>query len=251
MNNTPETQKAVLESNGQWSFTLKECCERLERERDEARALSEERYGYWKDSIKEYEDMRSKWRQVTKERDEAQSELHDIRLNLGKDAEGYTLLHAVCVLRNERDDAMAMSKDMAGKFYRAESKAERYRQERDKAINDIVGWKNKWDCAVTMGAKAENERDDAKEESAHWKIEYEIIEAKLRGEKHSRDNGIIHPEEIIPKLERERDEARETLARITHASLRVRQLEEDYADWEKAIEDLLDLCTSQLKEGGK
>lgn len=36
MNNTPETQKAVLESNGQWSFILKECCERLERERDEA-----------------------------------------------------------------------------------------------------------------------------------------------------------------------------------------------------------------------
>ena len=37
MNNTPETQKAVLESDGQWSFVLKECCERLERERDEAR----------------------------------------------------------------------------------------------------------------------------------------------------------------------------------------------------------------------
>ena len=37
MNNTPETQKAVLESNGQWSFVLKECCERLEREREEAR----------------------------------------------------------------------------------------------------------------------------------------------------------------------------------------------------------------------
>jgi len=38
MSDTPETQKAVLESNGQWSFVLKECCERLERERDEARA---------------------------------------------------------------------------------------------------------------------------------------------------------------------------------------------------------------------
>ena len=37
MSDTPETQKAVLESNGQWSFVLKECCERLERERDEAR----------------------------------------------------------------------------------------------------------------------------------------------------------------------------------------------------------------------
>ncbi len=35
MSNTPETQAAVLASDGQWSFVLKECCERLERERNE------------------------------------------------------------------------------------------------------------------------------------------------------------------------------------------------------------------------
>ena len=35
---TPETDAAVKESNGQWSFVLKETCQRLERERDEARA---------------------------------------------------------------------------------------------------------------------------------------------------------------------------------------------------------------------
>ena len=40
-----------------------------------------------------------------KERDEAREELHDIRLNLGADAEGYTLVHAVCVLQQERDEA--------------------------------------------------------------------------------------------------------------------------------------------------
>ena len=39
------------------------------------------------------------------ERDEAREELHDIRLNLGEDADGYTLLHAVCVLQNKRDEA--------------------------------------------------------------------------------------------------------------------------------------------------
>jgi len=38
-----------------------------------------------------------------KERDEAREELHDIRLNLGADAEGYTL--AVCVLQ-QRDQAV-------------------------------------------------------------------------------------------------------------------------------------------------
>ena len=42
MSETPETQKAVLESDGQWSFVLKDCCERLERERDEARGAFKE-----------------------------------------------------------------------------------------------------------------------------------------------------------------------------------------------------------------
>ena len=44
-------------------------------------------------------------RKLERERDEARAELHDIRLNLGGDAEGYTLLHAVCVIQNERDEA--------------------------------------------------------------------------------------------------------------------------------------------------
>jgi hypothetical protein len=39
MSNTPETDAAVLDSDGQWSFVLKECCQRLERERDEAREV--------------------------------------------------------------------------------------------------------------------------------------------------------------------------------------------------------------------
>jgi len=34
---TPETEAAILASEGQWSFVLKETCQRLERERDEAR----------------------------------------------------------------------------------------------------------------------------------------------------------------------------------------------------------------------
>jgi hypothetical protein len=46
-------------------------------------------------------------RKLERERDEAREELYDIRLNLGEDAEGYTLLHAVCVLQQERDDERA------------------------------------------------------------------------------------------------------------------------------------------------
>ena len=37
MTDTPETDAAVKASEGQWSFVLKETCQRLERERDEAR----------------------------------------------------------------------------------------------------------------------------------------------------------------------------------------------------------------------
>jgi hypothetical protein len=40
------------------------------RERDESRALSEERYGYWQDAIKEYEEMREKWMAACAELDQ-------------------------------------------------------------------------------------------------------------------------------------------------------------------------------------
>lgn len=38
MTDTPETQAAILASDGQWSTVLKETCERLERERDQWKA---------------------------------------------------------------------------------------------------------------------------------------------------------------------------------------------------------------------
>jgi hypothetical protein len=75
------------------------------RERDEARdALAAE--------IKHHTETTAKWNghhmdltiaqcdlnKALRERDEAREELHDIRINLGDDAEGYTLLHAVCVM---------------------------------------------------------------------------------------------------------------------------------------------------------
>ena len=41
MSDTPETDAAVIASKGQWSFVLKEDCQRLERERDEAREKAE------------------------------------------------------------------------------------------------------------------------------------------------------------------------------------------------------------------
>ena len=39
----------------------------------------------------------------------------------------------------------------------------RITQERDDAQNEIIGWKNKWDCAVDMAARAENALDELAE----------------------------------------------------------------------------------------
>ena len=102
MSETPETQKAVLESDGQWSFVLKDCCERLERERDDAR-----------------------------------KELYDIRLNLGEDAEGYTLTHAVCVLQNERDEAVEDSLEQARLLGMGSEREAKLISERDEARESL------------------------------------------------------------------------------------------------------------------
>ena len=55
----------------------------------------------------------------------------------------------------------------------------------------------------------ERERDEAREDLEHWKSEWEIVEARLCGWKHPRDNGIIFEHEVIPVLRKERDAARE------------------------------------------
>jgi hypothetical protein len=57
---TPETDAAVIASNGQWSFALKEICEKLERERDKAR---EDATNYY-----------AKIGELTEERDEARKQ---------------------------------------------------------------------------------------------------------------------------------------------------------------------------------
>jgi hypothetical protein len=56
-------QARRADENREWAL-------RAERERDEAMALSDERYGYWQDSIKEYEEMRGKWREACAELDQ-------------------------------------------------------------------------------------------------------------------------------------------------------------------------------------
>ena len=35
--------------------------------------------------------------------------------------------------------------------------------------NEILGWKNKWECAVEMAARAEVERDEAREQAHRFR----------------------------------------------------------------------------------
>jgi hypothetical protein len=56
-------------------------------------------------------------------------------------------------------------------------------------------------------------------------------------------------EQELGEIKRERDKIKSRLERIARASLRMRQLEEDFAEWEKAVEVLIELC--EFTEGAK
>jgi hypothetical protein len=81
-------------------------------------------------------------------------------------------------------------------------------RERDEAIAGRQAYKQ-------LAVKHAQQRDEAREELEHWKIEYDIVEARLRGIKHERDNGIISENEVIPKLKRERNQARDQVEELT------------------------------------
>ena len=90
-------------------------------------------------------------RRLEIERDEAREELHDIRLNLGEDAEGYTLTHAVCVLQQERDEA---------------------REGRDKLQTELEMWCDGnilHEVHRNELEKVEQERDEAREEAHRFR----------------------------------------------------------------------------------
>jgi len=82
-------------------------------------------------------------RKLERERDEARDELRDIRLNLGADAEGYTLVHAVCGIQNERDEARELHRN-----------ALREREATEKEV----------EAMLERAQKTEGERDEAREQ---------------------------------------------------------------------------------------
>ena len=86
--------------------------------------------------------------------------------------------------------------------------------ETDAKASPHIGFYSCATVPANFARALERERDEAREAHSetledleHWKTEYEIVVARLRGERHPRDNGIIALDEIIPKLTSERDEA--------------------------------------------
>jgi hypothetical protein len=161
MSNTPETDKAERMAYSQEYMVPTEFARKLERERDEANELlaSEKitRNHIIKRSV-----------EVERERDEAQAEcLEQARLlGMGSEREARLI--------SERDEAVEEIKEwktlclwggtpehIHGFIRGQQSRIQHLERERDDAREAILGWENKWRCAVDMAARAELERDDA------------------------------------------------------------------------------------------
>ena len=95
-------------------------------------------------------------------------------------------------LERERDDLMSQD-------YRTEARAMRYCQERDEARNDIIGWENKWKCAIDMAARAELERDEALQDAKKYHVKMvnlinEREDAKDLAQQMSESNQVLQAE---------------------------------------------------------
>jgi hypothetical protein len=79
MNDTPETEAAVIASGGDWSPVLRETCRRLERERDEALELHRNALRERETTEKEVDAMLERAHKAERERDEARDQLIHLR----------------------------------------------------------------------------------------------------------------------------------------------------------------------------
>jgi len=124
-------------------------------------------------------------RKLERERDDAREKVEQqrkeiVRLNGATNHAGGTPLK---IALKERDEALSQ-------IAQAECRAERYCQERDEARDAIVGWENKWKCAVDMAARAELERDEALKCAKEYYVEF------IRNA--SSDNKVSKPNPLNP-----------------------------------------------------
>ena len=74
--------------------------------------------------------------------------------------------------------------------------ARKLERERDEARNAIVGWENKWMCAVDMAAIAEIKRDDAQEDAKLLSERLTALELQSTAELARLEQELINMKEL-------------------------------------------------------
>lgn len=166
---TPETDKAIKESNGQWSFVLKETCQRLERERDELQSL--------------------------------------LVLVINNGTDGMALIDQKASLdflrhvpsecasvKRERDEA----RERAAKWESSSDAMERAGEEQARRADENREW----------ALKAERERDEAMDKYAAEATDHMLAVNKLCNERDEAREQLSAAKHFLEKYIAERDEAR-------------------------------------------
>ena len=141
---TPETNKAERMAYSHEYMVPTEFTRKLERERDEAK----DKY-----ATEATEHMLAV-NKLCGERDEARADcLEQARLlGMGSEREAKLI--------SERDEARKLQISACNSTLRLYAINFKIKKELDDARNAIVGWENKWKCAVDMAARAEIDRND-------------------------------------------------------------------------------------------
>jgi chromosome condensin MukBEF ATPase and DNA-binding subunit MukB len=87
-------------------------------------------------------------------------------------------------------DAKQLADRLTALELHSTSELARLEQERDEARDAIVGWENKWKCAIDMAARAELERDEALKCAKEYYVEF------IRNT--SSDNKVSKPNPLNP-----------------------------------------------------
>ena len=109
-------------------------------------------------------------------------------------------------LERERDEAREDLEFRRGLYKVLEEANNRLMAANDEARAAIIGWENKWKCAVEMAAQAEVERDEAREALAEWHDSALHVRQEYEDEQHCSCVPILR--KLLKDAERERDEAR-------------------------------------------
>jgi hypothetical protein len=116
-----------------------------------------------------------------------------MRVDYDKDQLAYALANALKERDEAREDLEHVKEYGTEEINAAVELRQKLAQalvERDEARNDIIGWENKWRCAVDMAARAELERDEALKCAKEYYVKF------IRNA--SSDNKVSKPNPLNP-----------------------------------------------------